>query len=287
MITTVINLNKMGKSLLGDMYDENIDYIMLLVKEREYIYKKYLLMNKTTKKYILFFVQIMGTILDSREKQRPMPIFINDKKIIHPLIDKPNMVPDFYTKTALMLLDSDTLKYLKDIEIQNIYSNSPLIIKDNSFTINPSIIYKENIFITPTIPPQNEKINKFISSTVSAMQDKHLNFLEEFIDKTNIDCLLFDQEEKLDDYRTHSKRFIDLNYLIDIELLLNIISNPNDIMEDIMNMVDINLHYKYFIEGDLVKININNDINLNIDIYHCDYFDAYLYYMNELNKGEK
>ena len=287
MITTVINLNNMGKTLLGDRCDEDTDYIMLIVKEREYTYKKYILMNKHTKEYILFFIQIMGTEIDSRERQKPMSVLVdNDKKQLIPMVENPNMVPSFYNKVVSKLIDRDTLKYINDEKIQNIYSNSPLIIKDNSFTINPSSLKKENIFITPTIPSQNEDITKFVSYTVGAMQNKNLNIFDKCSDKTNIDCLLFDKEEKLDDYRTHSKRFIDTNSLVDIELLLNVISNPNDVMENISNMVDIYLHYQYFIQGDLVKINLTNGIDLDINVYHCDYFDAYLYYMIDLNKRE-
>ena len=284
----------MGEIILGKYYNDELDYVMVMDKGIEYCYKKYFYINKNTKKSVLFFVDIIGINPEQSSYSSSIPVFLNkEKKLYIPMIDKPNMVPQYYKEIVLKILDFNTLYYMnsEDDKIQNIYANCPLILNDNNFRINPEFINSEDIFITPTMS-LDENISKFVSSTIGALQEKMLPLTTDYKCKTNMDALnipvpvLDEDTGKVKHIIEDYNQIKDINFLIDTDLLLNIISNPDDFYRDMSNVVDINIHYKYFIEGDLIMINLNNNLSLNINLYHCDYFDAYLYFNNKIIKGE-
>ena len=287
MITSLINLNRIGQTLLGPRYNETLDYVMVIKKERKYIYKKYFYINKITNETILFFVDIIGDDPDLIVGGSTTGIYIDsNRKIINPntplFTDK--IDEEHYFKLILNILDSDTYRYInpKSKEVKSVFSNSPLIIEDNLFTLDSEcILGKLDVLVTPIEPPQNQDVTKFVSSTISSIENKLTSIFSnnEYRDTTNLDMI------RTSDPFNDIEQIQDMNFLVDINLLLNIVSNPDELYKDLSNMVEINIYYKYFIQGDLVKVHLDNGLSLNLKMYHCKYFENLLYYMDVL-QGE-
>ena len=269
----------MGKSLLGYRYNPDLDYIMVTVKERNYTFVKYIYINKITKEYVLFFINI---IKDFGKGEKSTPIYLNKKRKVISLIEIPNMSSIDYQETALRVLDIDTVKYIdnRDNKIDNVYSLCPLVIKNNTFAMDPiSVRGKKDVFITPTVPPQQEIVSKFITYTAMGIQNEMKSIFDEYKSITEIDSLRISEPFSVD-----NNDLTDLRGLVEIQTLLKIIPNPDRLLDDISNLVQINVHYKYFIQGDLIKIHLNNNVSLDINLYFCNYFDCFLYYIDNIEK---